>query len=369
MGSGRSPTTRAHPATVATTPHPTIHRIAAKYGTRSGARASTLLIALAGALASPPVLAQDAAARGRAADAFDEGVRLFEQAEYRAAALSFWRAHEALPNDEALTNALNAATRAQDHLLVARVALAALSRGATAAALARQARDALTTVAPKLARLTLDCEPAPCALTLDGIPVDPGDHYGLPGSHVVLATASDGTETTHRFQAAPGTSYRIVVHAPKTGEKTEHARVSESAGSLPGALASAPPAREPAPARAARHPRSDTPPPTPRDEDGWSPTVFYVGLGVTAVLAGVTTWSGLETLGARDDLPPNPSRAQVDDVSAKVARTDVLLAATAVAGAATTWIGLSLVRWGDAGGAAVVVRPDGASLVAAGRWR
>ena len=76
----------------------------------------------------------------------------------------------------------------------------------------------------------------------------------------------------------------------------------------------------------------------------WARPVFYTGVGVTAVLAGLTTLSGLDTLAAKNQLPG--TQADNDSVMRRAYRTDALLVGTLVAAGATAYVGLSLVDWG-----------------------
>jgi hypothetical protein len=85
---------------------------------------------------------------------------------------------------------------------------------------------------------------------------------------------------------------------------------------------------------------------------------------VTGVLLILTTWSGFDTLSARDDLPERPTRDQIDDVEGRITRTDVLLAATVVAGAATGYAGIALVNWGGKSSARIGVGPAASGLQA-----
>jgi hypothetical protein len=98
-----------------------------------------------------------------------------------------------------------------------------------------------------------------------------------------------------------------------------------------------------------------------------SPSVFFVGAGVTAALAGITIWSGVDTLAARDRLPG--TQADNDAVMARAHRTDALLVGTLVVGAVTAFAGLRWVEW-DKPAESVAVRaslaPGSAALYVAG---
>jgi hypothetical protein len=66
---------------------------------------------------------------------------------------------------------------------------------------------------------------------------------------------------------------------------------------------------------------------------------------VTAVLAGVTTWSGLNTLSQKDRFDADPSQANLDEGHARQTRTNVLLGFTAGAAVLTTVAAIWLVDW------------------------
>ena len=67
--------------------------------------------------------------------------------------------------------------------------------------------------------------------------------------------------------------------------------------------------------------------------------------------------SGRIRLAPRDDLPERPTQDQIDDVEGRITRTDVLLAATVLVGAATGYAGIALVNWNRTSGAKVGIAP------------
>ncbi len=86
--------------------------------------------------------------------------------------------------------------------------------------------------------------------------------------------------------------------------------------------------------------------------NGVDPIWFYGGLGLTAVLGGVTTWSALDTRHAYDDykaalptLPQEDIDRRVEEGHHKEDRTNVLLAGSLVAAAGTAVLGLLFVDW------------------------
>jgi hypothetical protein len=93
----------------------------------------------------------------------------------------------------------------------------------------------------------------------------------------------------------------------------------------------------PPPAAATR----DTPPSAP--EPAWPRPVFYAGAVATGALVGVTIWSGIDALRAKQSLAGTEEGN--DDVRARAHRTDALLASSVLVGAATAYVGLVWVDW------------------------
>lgn len=309
------------------------------------------------ALEAPPAFAAEPTPeeKQKAASEFDAGVEYFRAAEYEAAARAFLRADVLLPNSEAIANAITAAERANDHLLVVEAAERGLDRKETDPGLAAEARRALSNASKHLARLDLGCEPQPCDLFIDGTPTDPGARYVLPGTHKLTATTGAGDRREQSEQLVAGTTYRVVLHPAAAGE--EAADVS-----------SAPHRAQAAPA-AEREPDHGVPQETSR---GTSPAWFYATGGVTLAVVGVWAWSGLDTLSALHKLPdpvPPEQRGERASVHDKALRTDLLLAGSVVMASITTYLGVAVVDWsGGESRTAIVPMKGGAGVVTTGRF-
>lgn len=277
-----------------------------------------------------------------AAETYDAAVAHFERAEYATAAKLFLEADMLHPSTEALSNAIAAARHANDHLLVARIALRAQARAETAPELAAQGRKALAEAEVHLSRLELSCTPAPCELSLDGDPAPPGRIHVLPGSHRVTARAKEHTQS-HDLVTAAAATYRVSLEvvAPTLPAPAER---SASPGPSPGDLR-----------QRAQRVNGDTPP--------LSPAVFYASLGVTGVVAGLTVWSGLDALEQKRELDDPPSEASRDQLVASVRRTDILLISSVLLAATTTYIGWKLVDFHD-GSVQAQVSPSSCTVVA-----
>lgn len=309
---------------------------------------------------------------------FDEGVRKYAQAEYEGAADAFLRADEASPNVQALLNAIGAGRRGRSHLLVARASQRALQRPGASAELQRLAREALVEAAVHLARVEVSCAPvaaapssagagtsgeragaekapaaggaatatadgaatatvtaqAACAVSIDGAAVEAGPHYLLPGTHRFAGSVPGATPDEQPLTCNAGATYTVALR--------------------PVVKAAVRPAESAAPA------------PAKGSGPGWPREVVYVGAGVTAVLAGVSVWSGVDAIQAKDALPAVPLRAQNEDVLGRATRTNVLVAGTVIAALATAAAGVWLVSWESPGGVTKVgVAPSTAGLSAA----
>ncbi len=106
---------------------------------------------------------------------------------------------------------------------------------------------------------------------------------------------------------------------------------------------------------------------------GMSPAWFYVSAGVTVGLGAVTIWSGVDTLGAKDDfdrlsptLPQDEAQKLLDDGHSKEKRTNALIGVTALGALATGAIGLFAVDWGKGQEVSVGLGPGG--FLATGRF-
>ena len=310
----------------------------------------------------------------RAGAAFDDGVAKFKRADYAGAAKAFLLADELAPNPQAITNALAAARRANDFLAVAEAAERALARG-DAGPLGTSAREALADAATRLSAIEASCQPAPCALAIDGNKIAPGRRFVLPGTHDVAAEKPDGSRAaTEHLSTVAGATYRVALRtdAPASSAPSSQSlqRVEPGAAN-PAAPLATEPAPQIAPGSAAASSAADA-----ASDRKMSPTVFYVGVGASAVLLALTTWSGLDAMSALHKKDDDPNNYDPPSVRSRALRTDAFLVATALVGATTGYIGLRLVNWNSqktATGAAgmsisLCPTPSGGGLVGLARF-
>jgi hypothetical protein len=91
----------------------------------------------------------------------------------------------------------------------------------------------------------------------------------------------------------------------------------------------------------------------PKKSGGWSPTVFFVGVGLTVAAGGVTVWSGIDTKNN-----PGPEKVKAECAAgdtncdlykegrSKQLRTNVLIGVTSALAVGTGLIGALAVDWG-----------------------
>jgi hypothetical protein len=267
--------------------------------------------------------------RERAAALYDDAVRAFDRSDFAAAANDFLAADQIVPSRDALDNALTAAERAQKPLLVIAVAERMLGRSDLSPSLLARARRAFENAKKEVGWLVLACN-APCELRIDGTPAPPGRVAVTAGVHVVSGAAANGASSERRIDVGAGSEEELTLDV--------RSHFANLRGSTP--IVSAPLS-----AVSARHDSAPTRRPATEDEPArpLPRAAFFAGGAVSVVLAGVTTWSGVDALRARNRLPG--TRAQTEDVRDRMHRTDALLVGTLVASALTTYAGLVWVDW------------------------
>jgi hypothetical protein len=323
-------------------------------------------LALVAVLGARDASAASAEAKARAAELFEQGVRQFSGAQYDAAARSFLEADALVPNARALVNGITAARRAGMHLMAARAAQSALARTDVDTGSAALAREALAEAGHNLSLVELSCTPAPCSITVDGWAIAPGSQYLAPGTHDFAAMGGGDASASEHLTSVAGASYRVSLtlqaEPPPPPPSTP---VAKETHETPSPIAPAPIA--PTPIASA----PITPPP-PHEEGSragtsLSPAVFYAGAAGTAVLVGLTIWSGVDTLSAKSAVEADPSK-DWGHVQHLALRTDVFLASAVVLGAATGAAGIWLVDWGSGGHVSAAICPSGAAVRAEGRF-
>jgi len=238
--------------------------------------------------------------------AYDQGVNLFEAGDFAAAGESFERADELLPARVAMENAIRAHREAGDDRRAATVARALIERDVSARRVARFVPE----VAATSFEVTVSCD-APCTITVDGAAERYRTFFFAPDEpHFFQATFETGVRDTASTGAA-GEQRTLVFEAPEAGsdETPEVTTVRETTGET----------------------QTD-------DDSGMAVIPLWATLtaaAVTAGLAGVTIWSGLDTNAARADYDSAPTLEKLEDGQSRQSRTNVLLAVTIGMGVVT----------------------------------
>lgn len=295
------------------------------------ARVLPLLVALAGATVSVPALAGKPctdSSKECGAKLFDAGVKAFQSGKYEVALEHFQEAY-AIAKLPVVTFNLALAEdklgRYEDALRHLDEVLADSATNDKTRAAAQTERDR---VAKNLGVIAVELAGAKeIRVEIDGKArrLEDGALRVSPGSHLVRVVADGSERLSRRVQVDAGE--RLVLHIERTRELVVESEEPRS------------PSQEPTKDHAS--------------SGGVSPTWFFVAGGTTLVLAGVTVWSGLDTLSAKNDLDDDrpeltlaEEQARIDDGHGKETRTNVLLVATGVGAVATAALGLFVVNWG-----------------------
>ncbi|WP_394841809.1 hypothetical protein LZC95_32625 [Pendulispora brunnea] len=296
---------------------------------------------------------QQAAAR----EAYNRGVAFHDHKEFAAAARQFALADRLVPSDSVLADAIDESVAADDaafgSMLVARV-----TRRPRSAVLERAANKAREKFRGRAGRIDVRC-PAACDAEVDGKALDPAAEGWLAtGPHVLVLTTAEhaGYRDEHRVNVVPAEITLVTFQAP-------------------------PP---PAPVAAQNEKKLETTEPQPRVEEpsrhGLAPTWFWVGAGVTALVAGGAALSWVDASKTHQDFVDRQCGqhgsddcvARADDGKAAVTRTNVLIGVASASAVATAVIGLFLVDWKPRADAPVrtsfSVEPGGARAVVSGSF-
>jgi hypothetical protein len=333
--------------------------------TRAGwlALATTTAWALS-ANAAPP----DAERLKTAAEEFDAGRRAFKLRDFENSAIHFENADRDAPSPEALQSAIRARKEANQNSRALTLSAWGLNRYPNEKAFVDYAKQIIGESERSLYKLTVNCSPD-CTIILDSKVLPFGEAassvvYIDPGQHQLVAGWSYNRHKNADINAAAAQAGKLNFEAPPV----------EKAQAGPGDT------------NAAATPEADQAPEKEKEKKtGLPPAVFFAGLGVTAVLGGLTVWSGLDTLknpGTEkvqlDCAPPNNT---VDCPTYKEGlahqlRTNIFIGATSVVGATTVVLAV-LTKWGgepakvekkEAFIMPVVGVQDGVSIGAVGRF-
>jgi len=275
-----------------------------------------------------------------AAEAFDKGREAYKAEEYVEAAEQFEKADNNAPSAAAIELAIRSRDKAGELDRAATLASLALKRHPDDQNLLKLANDLAKRASATLFELTAVCDTA-CDLTVGGKLVHGAPDtrrmlYVAPGALTVRAGWSDNRSDSKQIQAEAGGKGEVSFVAPPTPTTQDQAKEPAA------------PVTEPV---GPANPQKDD---GGKKSSGWSPTVFYVGAGLTAVLGGITVWSGIDTVnnpGADRVKKECGELMQREDCALyqqgldKQRRTNILIGVTAGVGVGTALIGLLATDW------------------------
>lgn len=258
--------------------------------TRSGS-----LLALALVLAATAARADEAS---DAADAFDRGIALFDDARYDEALGAFRQAHALRPHAAILLNVavcLDRLGRPVD--AVAAYLRYRHERGDRIEPARREVlEDGLARLEPQVAILRIDAPSSAVAITLDGVVVEPaGDLLVVaPGQHTISAELRDGATADQVVDVRAGSDREVRLDtAEPRPERDEPSSLDLRVTSAPdGRIA---PLDDRFPSRRL------------------SPTWRWVGVGVTTALAGALLYTALMARSLSVAYQESPTRGELDD--------------------------------------------------------
>ena len=270
-----------------------------------------------------------------AAEAFDRGREAYKSEEYVEAAEQFESADANAPSAAALELAIRARDKAGQLDRAATLAALAVARHPEDPSIQKIAPSIIQRAKAELYELSIKCDD-PCDVTVAG-KLAPGRRstertvYVAAGKYTVLAGWSGDRSTSQQVEATRGAQGSLEFQAPA-------APVAPVVAATPAAATGEKPADEGTPHKAGALP----------------PAVFWVGVGLTAVVGGVSIWSGIDT---QNNPGPDKVRAACQMNSAdcqtlyqqgvdKQHRTNILIGSTAVVGIATGIIGAFFTDWG-----------------------
>lgn len=241
-----------------------------------------LTLAPAAHAAEPSV--EDVKAAG---EQFNLGRTAFKEEDYAVAAEHFERADGLAPNAKVLQLAIQAREQAGQLGRAAMLAEVAKRRYPDDERFAEL--DAIISRAERdYARVDVSCD-QPCNLVvgLRLVHGEPATEWVLflePGEHEVRAGFGD-VDTSQQYSAAAGERGTLAFEAPAGATPSPEPVASED-----------PPADSPLESPFSGAVETDEPPAPQETAKGLSPIWFWIGAGTTVALAGVSTWSAIDTV-------------------------------------------------------------------------
>jgi hypothetical protein len=310
-----------------------------------------------------PARAQDVAG---AANAFSRAQKAELSGDHDTAAELYELADGLAPTPEALRSALRSRKSAGQLGSAAAHAERLLRRYPDDKRSKDLAEATLEESKRKLARVEIQCRPKACGLVVDGAAgsaevLDVHVVYLEPGKHEVNAAFGPDRAVPKVAVSKAGDRTSLVFDAPVANAGVP--RLTDAGGRPAGV------------GNVSGEASADRGKSLPR---GLSPWFLVTGAVVTAGLGVATLWSGLDVMHAHDTYQGHETQRAYEDGLTKERRTNVLIGATVVAGAATGAIAL-FTRWGGSTDSARVLPearvhvgggpiPGGGALTIAGNF-
>lgn len=265
----------------------------------------------------------------RAADSFDRGRDAFRAEEYVEAAEHFEAADGRAPSALALRFAIASRQEAGQLARAATLATLALARHPDDAELTDLARSVIEEAERSLHQVRVTCD-EPCELVLDnkivhGRRSEARTLFVEMGSHTLRASWSEDRSRSQRIEAEVGGSSEIDFYAPDIPTETSQGDWTIDSGSSTEDKVS---------------------------KGGWSPVVFWSGLGVTVAGGVASTFLGLRALNEpgketvqRVCQGQGTSCPEYQQGRRNQSQATIAIAATSAVGVFTIITGLFLTDW------------------------
>lgn len=306
---------------------------------RSLGLAAFLFSVAATSLARAELGAEPSPARIRlAAEAFDLGREAYSHENFVEAAEQFERADSQAPSVTAIEYAIRAREKAGQLERAATLAALAADRHPGDANIQAVVSDLLRRAERELFTLKVRCE-EPCELALESTIV-----HGAPSFSRVVFLKAGTVLVQAGFPNGTSVAQSVSASAGGKGDVSFSVPAAAPAAPAPGPVApkAAVPSAPPVPPKAL----------PPERSTGLSPAVFWVGVGLTVAAAGVSTWSGLDTLNdpgeerIRAECPRGDTSCSLYQLGLeKQRRTNILFGVTGGLGLSTILLGALFTDW------------------------
>lgn len=281
----------------------------------------------------------------QAAEEFSEGQRSYRAHNFAESAEHFEAADGFAASMNALRGAISSRQKAGQGDRAATLAALALERHPDDTELREYASKVIEDEKSNLHRVQVSCS-FPCELVsntslVHGLAAENRVIFLLPGSHTVRASWKGYSSASEKVEATAGGESSLRFQRPEKA-KPEDTGPRQAGEARPPEVAATP---APSAVYAEERPRSTR-------GGGWSPAVFWTGVGLTGVLGAVTAWSGIDTMNSpgqdrvREECVGQGSSCDLyQEGENKEKRTNILLAVTGVVGLATGITGLGWTDW------------------------